>query len=198
MGPRGVFRHGVCGRAQRIVRGCAIMCATRVPSRFKSRRADTPLVGPAGCQQMVKLGAALAVLRPRVFRVSDCTGIFGGVTSPTLCWRAESLWRHHRTAYQRKFCEMLRNVHCQNMFARIPMDWMWAVGPQFDILVWAQASILMFLCLLGIPLRDTTFLGIQRGACRKGPLPLLSACRDCADWVPSGGRHPIGKISQSE
>ena len=57
MGPRGVFRHDVCGRVQRIVHGIATMRATRVPSRSKSRRADTPSVGPAGCQEVVKSGA---------------------------------------------------------------------------------------------------------------------------------------------
>ena len=67
MGPRGVFRHGVCGRVQRIVHGIATMRATRVPSRFKSRRADSPLVGPVGCQKVVKLGARVGT--PTVERV---------------------------------------------------------------------------------------------------------------------------------
>ena len=43
------------------------MRATRVPSRFKSRRADTPLVGPVGCQQVPKLGARVGT--PTVERV---------------------------------------------------------------------------------------------------------------------------------
>ena len=67
MGPRGVFRHDVCGRAQRIVHGIATMRATWVPSRFKSRRADTPLVGPVGCQKVVKSGARVGT--PTVERV---------------------------------------------------------------------------------------------------------------------------------
>ena len=57
MGPRGVFRHKVCGHVSRTVHGIATMRATRVPSRFKSRRADTPLVGPVGFQKVVKSGA---------------------------------------------------------------------------------------------------------------------------------------------
>ena len=67
MGPRGVFRHDVCGRVQRIVHGIATMRATRVPSRSKSRRADTPSVGPAGCQEVVKSGARVGT--PTVARV---------------------------------------------------------------------------------------------------------------------------------
>ena len=67
MGPRGVCRHDVCGRVQRIVHGIATMRATRVPSRFKSRRADTPLVGPVGCQEVVKSGARVGT--PTVERV---------------------------------------------------------------------------------------------------------------------------------
>ena len=43
------------------------MRATRVPSRFKSRRADTPLVGPVGCQEVVKSGARVGT--PTVERV---------------------------------------------------------------------------------------------------------------------------------
>ena len=54
MGPRGVPRHDVCGRVQRIVHGIATMRGTRVPSRFKSRRAGTPSVGRVGCQKVVK------------------------------------------------------------------------------------------------------------------------------------------------
>ena len=34
---------------------------------------------------------------------------------------------------------------------------MWAAGLQFEILVGAQASILVFLSLLVMPLRDTSF-----------------------------------------
>ena len=67
MGPRGVCRHDVCGRVQRIVHGIATMRATRVPSRFKSRRADTPSVGPVGCQQVVQSGARVGT--PTVERV---------------------------------------------------------------------------------------------------------------------------------
>ena len=67
MGPRGVFRHDVCGRVQRIVHGIATMRATRVPSRSKSRRADTPSVGPTGCQAVAKAEARVGT--PTVERV---------------------------------------------------------------------------------------------------------------------------------
>ena len=43
------------------------MRATRDPARFKSRRADTPLVGPVGCQEVVKSGARVGT--PTVERV---------------------------------------------------------------------------------------------------------------------------------
>ena len=43
------------------------MRATRVPSRFKSRRADTPLEGPVGGQKVVKSGARVGT--PTVERV---------------------------------------------------------------------------------------------------------------------------------
>ena len=161
MGPRGVFRHDVCGRVQRIVHGIATMRATRVPSRSKSRRADTPSVGPAGCQKVVKSGARVGTPTvERVPRKRQC-GNFCGVSASTLCWCADGIWRHHRRAYKRNVCNMSQNVHSQNMFARIPMGWMWAVGLHFERLVDTQASIFEFLSLLEIPLRDTSFFGIE-------------------------------------
>ena len=79
MGPRGVFRHDVCGRVQRIVHGIATMRATRVPSRSKSRRADTPSVGPAGCQEVVKSGARVGTpTAERVPRKRQCGHLLRG------------------------------------------------------------------------------------------------------------------------
>ena len=117
-------------------------CAPRGSLPAPNPAAPTPRRwGPRGARKWSNRGPALALLRSSVFRVSARTGLFCGVSPPTLCWRAEGLWRHDRRAYQRHVCEMLRNVHFQNMDARIPRAWMGAVGLQFERLVGTQASI---------------------------------------------------------
>ncbi len=141
MGPRGVFRHDVCGRVQRIVHGIATMRATRVPSRFKSRRADTPSVGPVGCQKVVKSGARVGTPTvERVPRKRQYEHILRGEFAHFVLACRGSL-APSPEGIQARTCPMLQNGHPHNMFARIPRKWMWAVGLQFERLVGAQASI---------------------------------------------------------
>ena len=117
-------------------------CAPRGPLPASNPAAPTPRRwGPWGARKWSNRGPALALLRSSVCRVSASAGIFCGVSPPTWCWRAEGLWRHDRMAYQRNVCEMLRNVHSQNMDDRIPRAWMGAAGLQFERLVGTQASI---------------------------------------------------------
>ena len=137
MGPRGVFRHDVCGRVQRIVHGIATMRATRVPSRSKSRRADTPSVGPAGCQKVVKSGARVGT--PTGERVprkrQDGPLLRGEFAHFVLACRGTLALRPEGIPTQR-----LRNVHFQHMDARMPRAWIGAVGFLFERLVGTQAS----------------------------------------------------------
>ena len=198
MGPRGVFRHDVCGRVQRIVHGIATMRATRAPPRFKPRRADTPSVGPVGCQEVAKSGARVGT--PTVERVPRKRQYSHLVreSSPTLCWCADGIWRHHRGACKRKVCKMLQNGHSQNMFARIPMEWMWAVGLQFGRIVWTQASILVFLSLLEIPLRGTGFFGVARGHSRGGHFHCYRRAGIAQSGPHPGGGILVSKMSQYE
>ena len=82
-------------------------CAPRGSLPAPNPAAPTPRRwGPRGARKWSNRGPALALLRVIAFRVSARTGLFCGVRSPTLCWRAEGLWRHDRRAYQRHVCDM--------------------------------------------------------------------------------------------
>ena len=86
---------------------------------------------------------------------------------------------------------------------------MGAVGLQFERLVGTQASILVFLSLLEIPLRDTRFFGVARGHSRGGHFHCYRragiaqsgphqggaafSCRKCYNMSPE---RPVLSLSQ--